>query len=334
MSMVNYNKNVKSLGDVTPKFIAGLMSSLNSKPPSARNSLYPERVLSQILRSQNVRTPKTWHKIVIGDSRHMTEIESNSVHLIVTSPPYPMIEMWDDLFRKLGCKTFDEMHNYLAEIWTECKRVLVEGGIACINIGDALRKVNGVFRLFPNHAKIVQKFEELGFVTLPYILWKKPTTKPNSFLGSGFLPTNAYVTLDCEYILIFRKGDLRRFNRKDPYRYASYYTKEERDVWFSQIWDIKGIKQESSELERRVAAYPEEVPYRLIRMFSIIGDTVLDPFLGTGTTTKVAMNLYRNSVGYEIDEKMLSLIKEKISYQQRLLEPHNFEIQIIEKTEK
>ncbi len=299
-----------------------------------KNSLYPERVLSELLRSREIKLPKTQHKIVIGDSRHMEEVEDCSVHLIVTSPPYPMIEIWDDLFKKLGCKTFNEMHNYLAEVWAECKRVLIDGGIACINIGDALRKVNGVFRLFPNHAEVIKRFEELGFITLPYILWKKPTTKPNSFLGSGFLPPNAYVTLDCEYILIFRKGNnLRRFHKKDPYRYASYYTKEERDVWFSQIWDVKGVKQESDELERRVAAYPDEIPYRLIRMFSIIGDTILDPFLGTGTTTKVAMDLYRNSIGYEIDEKMLNLIKKKISYQQRLLEPLNFEIQIIRKSE-
>jgi len=298
---------------------------------STNNSLYPERVLSEILKSKEIELPKTRHKIVIGDSRHMDEVESNIVHLIVTSPPYPMIEMWDDLFKKLGCKTFDEMHNYLNEVWKECKRVLIDGGIACINIGDALRKVDGVFRLFPNHSKTIEKFEQLGFITLPYILWKKPTTKPNAFLGSGFLPTNAYVTLDCEYILIFRKGGLRKFDPKDPCRYTSYYTKQERDHWFSQIWDIKGVKQESSEIERRVAAYPEEIVYRLIRMFSIIGDTVLDPFLGTGTTTKVAMELYRNSIGYEIEEKLLKLIKKKISYQQRLLEPKKFEVTVIQR---
>jgi site-specific DNA-methyltransferase (cytosine-N4-specific) len=259
----------------------------------------------------------------------MDEIEDESVHLIVTSPPYPMIEIWDDMFERMGCKTFDEMHDYLAEVWKECKRVLVDGGIACINIGDATRKVNGVFRLFPNHSKVIEKFEKLGLVTLPCILWKKPTTKPNAFLGSGFLPTNAYVTLDCEYILLFRKGNVRKFKPKDPYRYASYFKKEERDVWFSQIWDIIGIKQESTEIERRVAAYPEEIVYRLIRMFSIIGDTVLDPFLGTGTTTKVAIEQYRNSVGYEIDENLLELIKKKVYHQQRLFEPREVEVEFI-----
>jgi len=294
-----------------------------------RKSLYPERVLlNEFLKYNELKMPKTEHEIILGDSRRMGEIKDGKVHVVVTSPPYPMIEMWDDLFKSFGCETYDEMHAFLAEVWKECYRVLVDGGIACINIGDATRKVDGIFRLFPNHSRVIEKCEKLGFVTLPCILWKKPTTKPNAFLGSGFLPSNAYVTLDCEYVLVFRKGKPRKFKAKDPYRYASYYTKEERDVWFSQIWDIKGIRQESSEMERRVAAYPDEVVYRLIKMFSIIGDTVLDPFLGTGTTTKVAIQLHRNSIGYEIDEKLLPLIKEKIGYQERLFEPKNFEVKV------
>lgn len=293
-----------------------------------RDSLYPERVLTKMLRDNMLTMPKTTHKIIFGDSRRMIEVPNESVHLIVTSPPYPMIEIWDALFNSFGCKTYEEMHNYLTEVWKECYRVLIDGGIACINIGDATRKVDGTFKLFPNHSKTIEKCEKLGFISLPYILWKKPTTKPNAFLGSGFLPTNAYVTLDCEYILIFRKGGIRQFKPKDPYRYASYYTKEERDVWFSQIWDIKGIKQESSEIERRMAVYPEEIVYRLIKMFSIIGDTVLDPFLGTGTTTKVAMKTCRNSIGYEIDENLLGLIKRKVEYQEKLFGPKK-EVDII-----
>lgn len=299
-----------------------------------RRTLYPERVLAEIRKHREVEMPKTVHRVVLGDSRHMEEIGDDEIHMVVTSPPYPMIEIWDDLFEGLGRKTYEEMHEYLAQVWAECYRVLVEGGMACVNIGDATRTVEGTFRLFPNHARIIEKCEELGFVTLPCILWKKPTTKPNAFLGSGFLPTNAYVTLDCEYILLFRKGGPRKFSRKDPYRYASYFTKEERDVWFSQIWDITGVKQESSVIERRVAAFPEEVVYRLLRMFSIVGDTVLDPFLGTGTTTRVAMNLYRNSVGYEIDESLLGLIKRKVHYQERLFEPKNVEVEIISREDR
>ncbi len=297
----------------------------------------------------------TWHKVIFGDSRHMKEVPSSSVHLMVTSPPYPMIEIWDEQFRILdkrinelwieleaskddysklhvALKIYDLMHENLALTWKEVYRVLVEGGIACINIGDATRSIGKIFKLFPNHARIIEECERIGFVTLPYILWKKPTTKPKykgkgAFLGSGFLPPNAYVTLDCEHILIFRKGKPREFEPKDPFRYASQYTKEERDSWFTQIWDIVGTKQELSEVERRAAAFPEEIPRRLIRMFSIIGDTVLDPFLGTGTTMKVAIELQRNSIGYEIDKSFRGVIENKIGYkQQRLIDKVDIEI--------
>ncbi|XRO76155.1 DNA-methyltransferase [Methanocaldococcus sp. 10A] len=284
---------------------------------------------------------KTNHKIIFGDSRKMDEIDDENVHLVMTSPPYPMIEMWDDLFKSLNpkidkiwknienedneekkekniIKIYNLMHETLLPTWEEIYRVLVPGGIVCINIGDATRKINGIFRLFPNHSKIIEHFEKIGFVTLPYILWKKPTNKPNAFLGSGFLPPNAYVTLDIEFILIFRKGKPRKFKPKDPLRYASAYTKEERDKWFSQIWeDIRGDKQIHPKIERRTASYPEEIPRRLIRMFSIIGDTVLDPFLGTGTTTKVATELKRNSIGYKIDENLKPIIEEKIGIKQK-----------------
>jgi len=295
---------------------------------------------------------KTSHKIIFGDSRKMDEIDDESVHLVVTSPPYPMIEMWDELFKfinpkinelwkslededdegkkeKIIMKIYNLMHETLLPTWEEIYRVLVPGGIACINIGDATRKVNGVFRLFPNHAKIIENFERIGFVTLPYILWKKPTNKPNAFLGSGFLPPNAYVTLDVEFILIFRKGKPRKFKPKDPLRYASAYTKEERDKWFSQIWDdIKGDRQIHPKIERRTASYPEEIPKRLIRMFSIIGDVVLDPFLGTGTTTKAAIELKRNSIGYEIDENLKPIIEEKIGIKQKRI-GLNYDVEFI-----
>jgi len=264
----------------------------------------------------------------------MDEVVDGEVHLVVTSPPYPMIQMWDDLFSDLGCETYEEMHNCLAEVWKECYRVLVDGGMMCINIGDATRNVDGVFRLFPNHSRVIEKCEAIGLVPLPFILWKKPTTKPNAFLGSGFLPTNAYVTLDCEYILLFRKGRMRKFTPKDPYRYSSHYTKKERDKWFSQIWEIKGARQNAKGVERRIAAYPEEVAYRLIRMFSVMGDTILDPFLGTGTTTKVAVDTYRNSIGYEIDESLLPLIKRKTGYQRTLFEPEMFSLRIVRRQDK
>lgn len=305
-----------------------------------------------------LREMKTVHRIIIGDSRRMKKVEDESVHLMITSPPYPMIEMWDETFKQLDERIgknlekmeaetdnkkkeryireiYELMHENLAEVWRETYRVLVDGGIACINIGDATRNLNGVFRLFPNHSKVIEHCEKIGFVTLPYILWKKPTTKPkykgkNAFLGSGFLPPNAYVTLDCEFVLIFRKGRLRKFEPYDELRYTSRYTKVERDDWFTQIWDIVGAKQTLPEVERRVAAFPEEIPYRLIRMFSIIGDTILDPFLGTGTTTSAAIKLNRNSIGYEIDEDLLPIIKEKVGVTQKML-TSNYLVEVIKR---
>jgi site-specific DNA-methyltransferase (cytosine-N4-specific) len=304
---------------------------------------------------------KTSHKVVFGDSRNMKELRDKSVHLVVTSPPYPMIEIWDNQFRMLdkrieeswhqleeskddqekiclAAKIFDLMHENLTLTWKEVYRVLVDGGIACINVGDATRSIGNIFQLFPNHARIIEECRRIGFITLPYILWKKPTTKPKykgkgAFLGSGFLPPNAYVTLDCEYILIFRKGKPREFDPNDPLRYASQYTKEERDTWFSQIWELPGTKQDLTEVDRRAAAFPEEIPNRLIRMFSIIGDTVLDPFLGTGTTIKLAMQLQRNSIGYEIDETLRPIIEEKIGYDQQRLIPDEVTIEIIKRDE-
>ncbi|RLI28465.1 MAG: site-specific DNA-methyltransferase [Candidatus Hecatellales archaeon] len=271
----------------------------------------------------------------------MEQLEDGSVHLVVTSPPYPMIELWDSFFRRvdrgierlwrrmeqaetlrektgLALQVYERMHRFLAEVWREVYRVLVDGGIACINIGDAARNIGGFFRVYPNHAKVIEHCEKIGFTTLPYILWKKPTNKPKykgkgAFLGSGFLPPNAYITLDCEYILIFRKGAPRKFKPKDRRRYLSSYTKRERDRWFTQIWEIPGARQKLSQAERRTAAFPEEVPRRLIRMFSLVGDWILDPFLGTGTTVKAAIELERNSIGYEVDQTLKPVIQEKIS---------------------
>jgi DNA modification methylase len=276
------------------------------------------------------------HRIVFGSSQQMPEVESGSVQLMVTSPPYPMIAMWDQqfcnadpkivgLWQKLDSdgsgtavrQIYDAMHDYLAKVWAETYRVLCSGGIAAINIGDATRRINGRFQLFPNHSRITEICEKIGFTTLPYILWKKPTTKPKykgkgAFLGSGFLPPNAYVTLDCEFILLFRKGSLRKFPPHHAERYESRFTKAQRNEWFSQIWEFKGMRQTTDELERRTAAYPDEVAERLIRMFSIKGELVMDPFLGSGTTTKVAIANGRNSIGYEADFKLLPTIKAKI----------------------
>lgn len=284
----------------------------------------------------------TNHKIIIGNSNQMYEVADLSIDLVITSPPYPMIKMWDAQFFSLNPqikklwdtllftrkeqtlqKIYRLMHDLLNRTWREVFRVIKEGGILCINIGDATRKINGSFRLFSNHSKIIEYCEKIGFTTLPYILWKKPTSKPqyrgkNVFLGSGFLPPNAYITIDCEFILLFRKGKLRKFPPHDKLRYDSVFTKDQRNQWFSQIWTIKGAKQKTSKLNRKIASFPDEIVNRLIRMFSIKNDIILDPFLGSGTTTKIAIKNKRNSIGYEIDEKIIPIIKEQFLEKEKL----------------
>jgi modification methylase len=240
--------------------------------------------------------------LIQGDARHLPEIDSGTVALIVTSPPYPMIPQWDRLFASMGAHDYPAMHRILRAAWRECARVLVPGGILAVNIGDAVRSLKGKFQLWPNHAQVLVDATAIGLRPLPHLLWKKPTNKPNAFLGSGFLPPNAYVTLDCEYILLFRNGNLRTFPRRDRTREVSRYTREERDRWFSQIWsDIRGTRQGPG--GSRSGAFPPEVPHRLIRMFSVLGDTVLDPFAGTGTTLWSAVRLGRDAVGAETDPR-------------------------------
>jgi DNA modification methylase len=258
----------------------------------------------------------------------MKDVSAESVNLIVTSPPYPMIEMWDSIFaaqnegiadkfeKQNSYQTYELMHHELDKVWEECLRVLKPGGIVCVNIGDATRTLNKNFALYPSHARIVQKFLQLGFDNLPNIIWRKQTNAPNKFMGSGMLPGGAYVTLEHEWILIFRKGGKREFKTESDKlnRQQSAYFWEERNVWFSDLWDLKGTKQKikTAVNRERSAAYPLEIPLRLINMYSVYGDTVLDPFLGTGTTTQAAIATGRNSIGYEIDESFKSLIFDNI----------------------
>lgn len=268
---------------------------------------------------------KTKHKVIFGNAMNMEVVSSESVDLIVTSPPYPMIEMWDEMLAQQsssvkkalekgdGLNAFEMMHQLLDLVWKEVYRVLKVGGFACINIGDATRTINGNFVLYPNHMRILKSALELGFSALPCILWRKQTNAPNKFMGSGMLPAGAYVTLEHEYILILRKGPKRVFKKEEDkkIRRESAIFWEERNRWYSDVWfDVKGTPQALNDKESRLrsAAYPFEVAYRLINMYSAKGDTVLDPFLGTGTTTAAAIASGRNSIGYEIDPSLKNII--------------------------
>lgn len=269
----------------------------------------------------------TSHSIYLSSSQNMGCIADQSIDLVVTSPPYPMIEMWDDVMtlqnpqikdslKDKPLEAFELMHQELDKVWRECYRLLKDGGMMCINIGDATRTVNKNFQLYNNHTRIINSCLSLGFTNLPNIIWRKQTNAPNKFMGSGMLPCGAYVTLEHEWILVFRKGGKRDYTsaKEKQIRRASSFFWEERNKWFSDLWEIKGVRQQisNSKTRERNASYPLEIPFRLINMYSQQGDTILDPFLGMGTTTIAAMMLQRNSIGVEIDEDLLPFIYENI----------------------
>ncbi|MFX0126087.1 MAG: DNA-methyltransferase [Candidatus Hodarchaeota archaeon] len=269
----------------------------------------------------------TYHKIRFSNSNEMKELASESVDLVITSPPYPIIELWDNLFSKMnpdiekaldaqdGLLSFELMHKELDKTWVEVHRVLKRGGIACVNIGDAVRTIGKDFRLYSNHSRILDFCLKLGFSALPEIIWRKPTNAPNKFMGSGMLPPGAYITLEHEFILILRKGGKREFKKDSEKlnRQKSSYFWEERNEWFSDLWFIKGTSQAmNNETRDRSAAFAFELAYRLVNMFSVKEDIVLDPFLGTGTTILAAMSSGRNSIGYELDSAFKNVIIQRI----------------------
>ena len=268
---------------------------------------------------------RTLHQVHFASSTPMKAIGDESVGLVVTSPPYPMIEMWDEVFGRQdpdiakalrngdGPAAFELMHCLLDAVWRECVRVVRPGGFVCINIGDATRKVADNFRLYTNHSRVTSAFEAMGFQSLPPVLWRKQSNAPNKFMGSGMLPSGAYVTLEHEYILVLRKGNKREFKGPEAEaRRSGAFFWEERNIWFSDIWDFKGIRQvmAKSDGRSRSAAYPFELAHRLINMYSLHGDTVLDPFLGTGTTSAACVVAARNSIGYEIMSDLKDVISE------------------------
>jgi site-specific DNA-methyltransferase (adenine-specific) len=271
---------------------------------------------------------ETEHEVVVGDARSMDGLADASVELVVTSPPYPMIEMWDGAFARMNPEVgarldagdawgaFELMHAELDAVWDEVARVLVRGGIACVNVGDATRRLDGEFARFPNHARVLSALSDRGLTPLPGVLWRKPTNAATKFMGSGTLPPNAYVTQEHEHVLVLRKGEPRSFPPGDDERYESAYFWEERNDWFSDVWtDVAGERQAipGDGPRDRAGAFPFEVPFRLINMYSVYGDTVCDPFWGTGTTTIAAMVAARNSVGYEVEPELLEGFDDRTS---------------------
>lgn len=259
---------------------------------------------------------KTFHKIILGDSRCMKEIEDESVHLVITSPPYWQLKDYGDE-RQIGYNdTYEEYINNLNLVWSECHRVLHKGCRLCVNIGDQFARsvYYGRYKIIPIRTEIIKFCETIGFDYMGSIIWQKATTCNTTggatVMGSFPYPRNGIVKLDYEFILIFKKYGKAPSVSKEK-KEASKLTLEEWNRYFFGHWNFPGEKQNG-----HLAMFPEELPRRLIKMFSFIGDVVLDPFLGSGTTSLAAMKLDRNSIGYEINEKYLPIIKTKLGIEQ------------------
>ena len=258
----------------------------------------------------------TNHKIIIGDSREMAEVDEKTVHLIITSPPYWQLKDYGSADQIGFNDSYEDYINNLNLVWAECHRVLHDGCRLCINIGDQFARsvYYGRYKVIPIRTEIIKFCETLGFDYMGAIIWQKPTTMNTTggatVMGSFPYPRTGIIKIDYEFILIFKKpGDSPKVSKE--IKEQSKLSKEEWNEYFSGHWNFNGEKQ-----IQHLAMFPEELPKRLIKMFSFVGDTVLDPFLGSGTTILAAKNLNRNSVGYEINSEFLPIIKEKVGINQ------------------
>jgi len=257
----------------------------------------------------------------------MKEIQDESIHLIITSPPYWQLKDYGN-GKQIGFNdTYEEYINNLNLVWNECHRVLHNGCRLCINIGDQFARsvYYGRYKVIPIRTEIIKFCESAGFDYMGAIIWQKVTTCHTTggatVMGSYPYPRNGILKLDYEFILIFKKyGNPPKVNKE--IKEQSKLTDEEWNQYFTGHWNFPGEKQ-----DKHLAMFPDELPRRLIKMFSFVGDTVLDPFLGSGTTSLAAKNLDRNSIGYEINEDFLPIIKEKLGLKQStLLQDRTFEI--------
>ncbi len=277
----------------------------------------------------------TNHKIIIGDSRNMTELQEKSVHFVITSPPYWQIKDYGDK-KQIGFNnTYEEYIDNLNKVWAECYRVLHPGCRLCVNIGDQFARAvtYGRYKIIPIRTEIIKFCESIGFDYMGAIIWQKKTTMNTtggaSVMGSFPYPRNGLIEIDYEFILLFKKLGSSLNNVSKEIKEQSKLSKEEWRKYFTGHWNFAGEKQ-----NKHIAMFPEELPRRLIKMFSFVGETVLDPFLGSGTTTKVAKDLKRNSIGYEINKNYLSIIKQKVGINKKSLFDKKSKFEIIYQQKK
>jgi DNA modification methylase len=252
-----------------------------------------------------VRNKETAHELILGDSRKASALPKNSVHLVVTSPPYWTLKRYNGGEDQLGhVADYDDFIAALDEVWRNCYDALVPGGRLIINVGDVClsrKKNNGRHTVVPLHATIQDHCKGIGFDNLAPIIWHKIANAKyevgggGGFLGKPYEP-NAVIKNDIEFVLMQRKpGGYRSPNHED--RLLSLISADNYQLWFRQIWsDLRGTSH-----PKHPAPYPVEFAERLVRMFSFVGDTVLDPFMGTGSTNIACARWGRNSIGIELD---------------------------------
>ncbi|MCG8342079.1 MAG: site-specific DNA-methyltransferase [Chlorobiales bacterium] len=257
----------------------------------------------------------------------MNLLLDRSVHLVITSPPYWQLKDYGTDFQIGFHESYESYINNLNLVWSECERVLHPGCRLCVNIGDQFARsvYYGRYKVIPIRTEIIKFCETIGFDYMGAIIWQKVTTTNTtggaSIMGSFPYPRNGILKLDYEFILIFKKqGDAPRPTREQ--KEQSAMTKEEWNAYFSGHWNFGGAKQDG-----HIAMFPEELPRRLVKMFAFQGDTVLDPFMGSGTTNLAARNLVRNSVGYEINPEFVEIAKQKLGVNQPDLVGTEYEFQ-------
>ena len=263
---------------------------------------------------ENIQQEVTTHRLIQGDARNVSFIKNESVHLVLTSPPYWTLKRYNENPNQLGhVADYEEFVNELAKVWKEMYRILVPGGRLVCVVGDVClsRRNFGRHVVFPLHSDIAVTCRKVGFDNLNPIIWHKiananyEVNNGSKFLGKPYEP-NAIIKNDMEFILMQRKpGGYRQPTERQ--RKLSMISKEEYNKWFQQFWSITGAST-----REHPAPYPLELAYRLVRMFSFVGDTVVDPFCGTGTTMVAAMKTGRNSVGIEIDPEYCKMTEDRL----------------------
>ena len=270
---------------------------------------------------------QTTHKLFHADARFMKFILDNSVHLVLTSPPYWNLKEYERGDNQLGIiNDYDKFVDELSKVWMECFRILVPGGRVVCVVGDVClsRKKYGRHIVMPLHSDIVVSCRKIGFDNLNPILWHKisnaafEANNSTSFLGKPYEP-NAIIKNDIEYILMQRKPGGYR-TPTNLQREKSRILKTDYDDWFRQIWTLGGASTKS-----HPAPFPLEIATRLIKMFSFYGDTVVDPFCGSGTTMLAAFNSERNSIGVEIEERYCQMTIERFDNNINFLSEADFQ---------